>query len=42
LKSPQDVIKKYDGRCPKCNKRLTFSPGGVAVSSIEENNNPSR
>jgi len=36
LKSPQDIIKKYDGRCPNCNKKLDFSPSGVTVTSCEE------
>jgi hypothetical protein len=31
LKSPQDVIKKYEGKCPKCNKDLKFSTDGVEV-----------
>ncbi len=32
LKSPQDIIKKYNGRCPNCNKKLDFSPESVTVS----------
>lgn len=31
LKSPQDIMKKYGGRCPRCNKKLSFSPSGVKV-----------
>jgi len=31
LKSPQDVIKKYEGKCPKCKKKLRFSTDGVEV-----------
>ena len=31
LKSPQDVIKKYEGKCPKCKKELKFSTEGVDV-----------
>jgi len=31
LKSPQDVIKKYEGRCPKCKKDLKFKTEGVDV-----------
>lgn len=31
LKSPQDIIKKLDGRCPKCNRKLDFSTGGVII-----------
>lgn len=35
LKSPQDVIKKYEGRCPKCKKELSFSTDGVLVKATE-------
>ncbi len=31
LKSPQDVIKKFEGKCPKCKKELKFSTEGVDV-----------
>jgi len=36
LKSPQDIMKKYGGRCPSCNKKLSFSPSGVTITSFEE------
>jgi hypothetical protein len=31
LKSPQDIIKKFEGKCPKCKKDLKFSTEGVEV-----------
>ena len=31
LKSPQDVIKKFEGRCPKCKKELRFKMDGVDI-----------
>ncbi len=34
LKSPQDVIKKYEGKCPKCKKDLRFSTEGVEVHPV--------
>ncbi|MDP6048343.1 MAG: hypothetical protein QGG23_02705 [Candidatus Bathyarchaeota archaeon] len=37
LKSPQDIIKKYDGRCPKCNRKLVFASGGVTISPHIDN-----
>lgn len=37
LRSPQDIIKKYSGRCPKCNKKLGFSSEGVTVSPFKGN-----
>jgi len=36
LKSPQDIIKKFDGRCPECNKDLSFSSGGVDIKPSSE------
>jgi phage pi2 protein 07 len=38
LKSPQDIIKKLDGRCPKCNRKLDFSTGGVIIYPSDEEN----
>jgi DNA-directed RNA polymerase subunit RPC12/RpoP len=35
LRSPQDIMKKYGGRCPRCNKKLSFSSSGVTVTSYE-------
>jgi len=31
LKSPQDIIKKYEGKCPHCKKALKFTTEGVDV-----------
>jgi DNA-directed RNA polymerase subunit RPC12/RpoP len=36
LKSPQDIIKKLDGRCPKCNRKLVFATGGVSISPFTD------
>jgi len=33
LKSPQDIIKKFEGKCPKCKKDLKFTTEGVEVRS---------
>ncbi len=35
LKSPQDVIKKYEGKCPNCGKELCFGTDGVKVKPCE-------
>lgn len=37
LKSPQDILKKYDGRCPNCNRKLGFTTGAVSIYPCEEN-----
>lgn len=31
LKSPQDVIKKFEGKCPACGKDLLFETDAVSV-----------
>jgi hypothetical protein len=31
LKSPQDVIKKHEGKCPACGKELAFETNAVSV-----------
>jgi len=36
LKSPQDIIKKFDGRCPKCNRKLVFASAGISISPYTE------
>ena len=36
LKSPQDIVKKYDGRCPNCGKKLDFSTKGLSIYPCEE------
>ena len=33
LKSPLDVIKKFEGKCPKCGKYLAFETDAVSVKS---------
>jgi transcription initiation factor IIE alpha subunit len=36
LKSPQDIIKKYDGKCPKCGRKLDYSTNSVAIYPCEQ------
>lgn len=35
LKSPQDVIRKFEGKCPSCGKELNFETDGVIVKPCE-------
>jgi len=35
LKSPQDIVKKFEGKCPGCGKELVFTTEGVTVSPNE-------
>ena len=36
LKSPQDVIKKFDSKCPACGKDLSFEPDSVTVKPAKK------
>jgi len=36
LKSPQDVIKKFEGNCPKCGKELGFEGKAVQVRPCKD------
>jgi len=35
LTPPDEIIQRFDGRCPKCGKKLTFEPGNVSVKPID-------
>ena len=35
LKSPQDIIKKFEGKCPVCSKDLAFVTDAVVVKPCE-------
>ena len=36
LRSPQDIAKKYDGRCPSCEKILKASIESISIYPYEE------
>ena len=36
LKSPQDIIKKFDGRCPECNRKLSFEAKAISIGPYNE------
>jgi len=41
LKSPEDILQMYDGKCPKCGRNLSLTPKRIEVkaasnSSIEK------
>jgi len=36
LKSPQDIIKLFDGRCPECNKELSFEAKAISIYAYDE------
>jgi hypothetical protein len=35
LKSPDEIIQQYDGKCPSCGKKLSFVPENVDVTPVE-------
>ncbi len=36
LRPPDEIIQDYDGKCPKCGRKLSFTPKEVEVKSIEQ------
>jgi DNA-directed RNA polymerase subunit RPC12/RpoP len=33
LRPPDEIIQEYNGKCPKCGKKLSFAPKKIDVSS---------
>ena len=42
LKSPEEIIEGYFGKCPTCSKKLFYTPKNVEVKPFDETNQPSR
>ena len=36
LKSTDEIIRGYDGRCPTCGKKLSYIPKKVEVNPVDE------
>ena len=36
LKPPDEIILSHDGKCPKCSKKLSFTPINVEVRPATE------
>jgi len=36
LRSPDEIIEAYNGRCPECGKKLTFVPDNVYIKPAEK------
>ncbi len=34
LRPPDEIIHQYDGKCPKCNKKLSLLPLNVEVKPV--------
>jgi len=35
LTPPDEIIQRFDGRCPKCGKKLSFTHGNVNIKAIK-------
>jgi hypothetical protein len=35
LKPPDEIIKEHDGKCPKCNRKLSLLPIDVEVRPVK-------
>ncbi|UCC33275.1 MAG: hypothetical protein JSW53_05780 [Candidatus Bathyarchaeota archaeon] len=35
LKAPDEIMQQYDGKCPSCGKKLTFTPENIEVKPAE-------
>ena len=36
LESPTEIIQRYNGTCPKCQKKLLFEPEAVKITQTED------
>jgi len=36
LKTPQDIIRKFEGNCPNCGKELNLEEIEVEITSLDE------
>jgi hypothetical protein len=36
LKPPDEIIQTHDGKCPKCDKKISFVPIKVEVRSADD------
>jgi DNA-directed RNA polymerase subunit RPC12/RpoP len=35
LKPPDEILQEHDGKCPKCGKKLSFTPKKIEVKPLE-------
>jgi hypothetical protein len=35
LKPPDEILQRYDGKCPKCSKKLSLLPIDVEVKPVK-------
>jgi transposase len=36
LRSPQDIIKKYEGKCPNCGKTLVINIANIIITNVND------
>jgi DNA-directed RNA polymerase subunit RPC12/RpoP len=37
LKAPYEIIEEYEGKCPRCGKKLSYIPRTVQVRALKAN-----
>jgi ribosomal protein S27AE len=35
LTPPDEIVQRYDGKCPKCGKKLSFNPINVEIKKMK-------
>jgi len=40
LKSPEDILQIYDGKCPKCGVKLSLAPLNINVEEASNKTSP--
>ncbi|HYB93196.1 MAG TPA: hypothetical protein VED00_03535 [archaeon] len=35
LKSPDEIIQQYNGKCPRCGNKLFYHPENVGIRKVE-------
>ncbi|MFB0514525.1 MAG: hypothetical protein ACETVQ_03005 [Candidatus Bathyarchaeia archaeon] len=35
LTPPDEIVQRYDGKCPKCGRKLSFNPINVEIKKIK-------
>lgn len=36
LKPPDEILQKYEGKCPNCGKKLSLLPINIEVTSVKQ------
>jgi len=36
LRPPDEIVQEYDGKCPKCGKKLSYSSQKIEIRPVEQ------